>query len=107
MVFRRPIYNEILTDTEYETNYHKLNTPESLVKYVGKDCFMMRANNKLIESHHELKDITSENNKVFVYFSVEFLRLKYLSVIRLKKNKFKEVRWFQSSAFETYSDNSI
>ena len=32
MVIHRPIYNEFLTDTEYETAYHKLNTPENLVK---------------------------------------------------------------------------
>ena len=90
MVFRRPIYNKILTDTEYETNYHKLNTPEILVKYVNKGCFMMRVNNKLIESHNELQQYNKrEQQGENIYYSLEFIPLEYLSVIQMKKNIFK------------------
>ena len=90
MVFRRPIYNKVLTDTEYKTYYRKLNTPDSLIKYIDKGCFMMRVNNKLIETHNELKEYNKrEQQGEKFFYSLEFIPLKYLNIFQFKKNKFK------------------
>ena len=68
----------------------KLNTPDSLIKYVDKGCFMMRVNNKLIETHNELKEYNKrEQQGEKFFYSLEFIPLKYLNIFQIKKNKFK------------------